>query len=220
MPSLRAAPILACLAFLACGPDTPDRRDCTPTTCAAEGKNCGSIPDGCGATLQCGNCSGTQSCGGDGVANVCGASSSTCTAESDAAFCRRLDKNCGRFSGTDICGQTRTAECGDCTGGTCTANVCRYPAGSRQPGQACLGDEDCVGGELAYCEIEWPGGYCMIVGCEDDAGCPTNSICVGIDTNEGVIGVCVAGPCVTDNDCRASEGYICDVDESCWYYED
>lgn len=29
---------------------------CTPTTCLKEHKNCGEIDDGCGNTLQCGNC--------------------------------------------------------------------------------------------------------------------------------------------------------------------
>src|SRR5215212_2794941 len=32
---------------------------CTPTTCAAQGKNCGTIPDGCGTQLRC----GPDSCG-------------------------------------------------------------------------------------------------------------------------------------------------------------
>ena len=45
---------------------------CTPTTCAAQGKNCGTIPDGCGGTLTCGACVAPQICGGGGVANVCG----------------------------------------------------------------------------------------------------------------------------------------------------
>ncbi|HSV09001.1 MAG TPA: hypothetical protein VLI07_20970, partial [Candidatus Binatus sp.] len=44
---------------------------CTPTTCAAQGKNCGTIPDGCGGTLTCGVCTAPQTCGGAGVANVC-----------------------------------------------------------------------------------------------------------------------------------------------------
>jgi hypothetical protein len=44
---------------------------CVPTTCAAQGKNCGTIPDGCGGTLTCGTCSGSQTCGGGGVPNMC-----------------------------------------------------------------------------------------------------------------------------------------------------
>jgi len=27
---------------------------CTPTTCVAQGKNCGTIANGCGGTLSCG----------------------------------------------------------------------------------------------------------------------------------------------------------------------
>jgi hypothetical protein len=45
---------------------------CTPTTCSALGKNCGSVADGCGGTLSCGTCTSPQTCGGGGVANVCG----------------------------------------------------------------------------------------------------------------------------------------------------
>src|SRR5438445_1771779 len=45
---------------------------CTPTTCAAQGKNCGTILDGCGGTLACGTCAAPQICGGGGIANVCG----------------------------------------------------------------------------------------------------------------------------------------------------
>jgi len=50
----------------------PPPAPCTPTTCAAQGKNCGTIPDGCGGTLTCGVCTAPQTCGGGGVANVCG----------------------------------------------------------------------------------------------------------------------------------------------------
>ncbi|NVI97979.1 hypothetical protein HV824_07575 [Myxococcus sp. AM009] len=41
---------------------------CTPTTCASQGKTCGSVPDGCGGTLSCGTCPAGQACG---AANTC-----------------------------------------------------------------------------------------------------------------------------------------------------
>src|SRR5262249_57849157 len=47
-----------------CGPGTP-------TTCAAQGKNCGAIPDGAGGWLACGTCTAPQVCGGSGTSNVC-----------------------------------------------------------------------------------------------------------------------------------------------------
>jgi hypothetical protein len=43
-----------------------------PHDLAAKGLNCGTIPDGCGGTLTCGVCTAPQTCGGGGVANVCG----------------------------------------------------------------------------------------------------------------------------------------------------
>ncbi len=45
---------------------------CSPISCASLGKNCGSIADGCGNTLNCGSCSASLSCGGGGTANLCG----------------------------------------------------------------------------------------------------------------------------------------------------
>jgi len=92
---------------------------CTPTTCAAQGKNCGSISNGCGGTLACGTCTAPQTCGGGGVANVCGAAACTPTT------CAAQGKNCGTIS--DGCGGTLT--CGACTapqtcGGGGVANVC------------------------------------------------------------------------------------------------
>src|SRR5206468_7895906 len=76
---------------------------CVPTTCAAQGKNCGTIPDGCGGTLTCGVCTAPQTCGGAGVANVCG----VCT----PTTCAAQGKNCGTIP--DGCGGTLT--CGVCT---------------------------------------------------------------------------------------------------------
>lgn len=46
---------------------------CVAITCAAKGKNCGALSDGCGKTLNCGTCTvAGQSCGGSGIPNVCG----------------------------------------------------------------------------------------------------------------------------------------------------
>src|SRR5206468_355790 len=89
---------------------------CTPTTCAAQGKDCGTIADGCGGTLTCGACTAPQTCGGAGAANVCG----TCT----PTTCAAQGKNCGTIA--DGCGGTLT--CGACTApqtcGAGVANVC------------------------------------------------------------------------------------------------
>ena len=44
---------------------------CAPLTCETAAAQCGSLSDGCGGQLTCGNCSGTESCGGAGLANRC-----------------------------------------------------------------------------------------------------------------------------------------------------
>jgi hypothetical protein len=43
---------------------------CVPTTCAAQGKDCGAISDGCNMVLQCGDCHPPQKCG-TVTPNVC-----------------------------------------------------------------------------------------------------------------------------------------------------
>src|SRR5690606_29491991 len=76
-----------------------------------------------GNTLECGACSGSDTCGGGGSENVCGCTPTTCSA---------LGKNCG--TAPDGCGGT--LQCGDCDapetcggGGTpglcgCTVQAC------------------------------------------------------------------------------------------------
>ena len=90
---------------------------CTPTTCAAQGATCGTISDGCGGTLNCGTCPAGQTCGGGGVANVCGA----CVPKT----CAQQGFNCG--AATDGCGNI--INCGACLspqtcGGGGVANAC------------------------------------------------------------------------------------------------
>jgi hypothetical protein len=50
----------------------PNPGKCTPLTCKAQGFNCGSAGDGCGGLLNCGTCVAPETCGGGGVAEVCG----------------------------------------------------------------------------------------------------------------------------------------------------
>ena len=45
---------------------------CSPKTCLQLGATCGTVGDGCGGVLHCGTCTAPNSCGGGGVANVCG----------------------------------------------------------------------------------------------------------------------------------------------------
>lgn len=74
---------------------------CTPTTCSAQGKNCGSISNGCGGTLSCGTCATGQTC----TNNVCTGSSppSGSCAHSQCTTGAKLTSGCTACVGS-ICG--------------------------------------------------------------------------------------------------------------------
>jgi len=57
---------------------TPNVCGCTPATTCPAGDNCGTVADGCGATLDCGTCTPPDTCGGGGVSNQCGCTPTTC----------------------------------------------------------------------------------------------------------------------------------------------
>ena len=93
---------------------------CAPITCAALGKNCGSLSDGCGGTLNCGTCGGSQTCGGGGKANVCGPCLPTTCAD-QGKTCGGIPDGCGSWLNCGTCSGTQTC------GGAGTANVCGTP---------------------------------------------------------------------------------------------
>lgn len=104
---------------------------CVPTSCAALGKNCGTVSDGCGTNLNCGSCTAPEIC----TANVC----SLCVPQT----CVGAGATCGALA--DGCGGTLS--CGVCVPGTsCQANTCvavannaTYDATLRAPRCAAFG---------------------------------------------------------------------------------
>lgn len=98
---------------------------CVPTSCAEQGKNCGSIPDGCGLELDCGECESPLICGGTRIRNVCGLACDPGSCDGDGV------RHCGVIVGNcDI-----EIDCGDCPapltcGGGGIGNVCGMPCTS------------------------------------------------------------------------------------------
>ncbi len=129
-----------------CGGGGPNRcGTCVPKNCADLQKNCGLVDDGCGGKVSCGTCTvGNQTCGGGGVANVCG------TGACMPKTCTELGKDCGAVP--DGCGNT--LQCGSCSGfascgGAGTANVCGAVCTSGCPsGFSCNEMGTCAGGAL------------------------------------------------------------------------
>jgi endoglucanase len=111
------APLVWVASYIAGASHTGCGTVCTPN---CSGRVCGD--DGCGGS--CGTCGGGTTC------NASGQCVSSCTPETDSAFCSRLGKNCGSVTANDNCGTQRTvSNCGTCTspatcGGGGTSNVC------------------------------------------------------------------------------------------------
>ena len=92
---------------------------CTPTTCAAQGVQCGPTGDGCGNLLQCGTCPSNQTCGGGGPGK-CGTSSNcvpaTCASQNiqcgPAGDGCGNQLNCGNCSTGQVCGLGGPGKCG------------------------------------------------------------------------------------------------------------
>jgi hypothetical protein len=91
---------------------------CTPTTCAQQGATCGSIPDGCGNTLDCGSCTAPDtSCGGGGTPNQCGCTDNG--AACSGRVCGSAVDNCGQHVSCGTCPANKTCCLTSCVSGQC-----------------------------------------------------------------------------------------------------
>jgi len=164
---------------------------CTPTTCATEGANCGSISDGCGATLDCGTCMAPDTCSGGGVPNVCG-----CT---PLAVCPSID-TCG--SVPDGCGGMLT--CGPCSANmTCGFNgdpsLCECNANCGACGSTCGGHGTCFNGGTAAANMTC-------------SGIAYGSVCASY-THANPTSTCTSHPsCITADDCPAGTVCVQEID--------
>ncbi len=154
---------------------------CVPDDCADLGRNCGEVDDGCGGTLFCGTCTAPETCGGAGIAGVCGQSSGVdCTPRSCSDigdFCGPMPDGCGGF-----------VTCVDCE----SPEIC----GGQEPMRCGIPDPDSFGScEPLTCEAQGIGCGLAGDGCGDtiDCGtCPDQETCGGA----GVPSQCGTPDCV------------------------
>lgn len=127
---------------------------CIPLRCSDVHDACGAMPDTCGGTAQCGDCTGVDECGGGGLPNVCG----------DPASCKPLACEPGACGpSTDSCGKARS--CPDCPPGKkCDGGTCVPCTPNCVPGDLACGDDGC-GRSCGSCpDARWSciSGVCCI----------------------------------------------------------
>jgi len=113
----------------------PAGGQCTPETCASQNAACGSIGDGCGNLLSCGDCVPPLTCGGGGVLGQCGAADagvrcSPATCASQNITCGPAGDGCGNLLDCGTCSPSSTCggggvpgQCGptNCKPASCAA---------------------------------------------------------------------------------------------------
>ncbi len=190
-------------------PDVPVPPTCTPRSCADQGINCGGAGNGCGQSLDCGQCVAPQTCGGSGQPGVCGGTS--CTPRT----CAQQGLNCGPAG--DGCGNA--LDCGPCTlpqtcGGGGTAGVCGAPSCTprtcAQQGLSCGAAGDGCGGALNCGTCNPPffcggGGTPGVCGMGDSGRCtPRTCAAQGLScgpAGDGCGNALDCGPCVLPQTC-------------------
>jgi hypothetical protein len=193
---------------------TPDVPTCTPTTCVAQGFNCGPADDGCGNLLQCGTCPAGQTCGGGGVPSQCGAPSCTpTTCAAQHIMCGPAGDGCGNSLSCGTCpagescgggGMPGVCGSGSCTPTTCAAqHIMCGPAGDGCGNSlscgTCPAGQTCGGGGMpGVCGSTCVAKTCVELGyncgpagdgCGNQLNCGT---CAAPETcgGGGVAGVC------------------------------
>ncbi len=205
---------------------------CVPKTCADLSLNCGSVSDGCGKQLFCGDCTaGGLSCGAAGVQNVCGCTPGAYRCDGDT-LSRCVPSGVGYTMA------------GECPSGTCNAsagkcNACQvgkiYCDGAQpvrcdsggslvNEGSACSGAQLCnpAAAATGYCSSCAPGGlYCdgsTLKKCAPagDSGTPVEVCATASLCNAGVFtGACKKPVCQKgETRCTGAALEECNADQS------
>ena len=193
-------------------PDTVTDADATETDVStwpprSVGAPCTTAADCDGPNPACLELPGGY-CAPDCTTTACPAGS-TCYAFDDTPRCLATcdgARDC-RFGEDHVCDED----------GTCWWYEGVSP-GTSPIGGPCLRDGDCID-TGATCNVEgfggnangFVGGYCLIIGCNND--CPAGSTCVGVG---GANRACMAS-CGTTTACPQALGYGCDSEtDTCW----
>ena len=207
--------LVVALSLPACSSDTDKNvssetngtdPSCRPSTCATLGTNCGIVSDGCGGTLRCGTCAGSNN---DCRQNVCERS---CTSNNECPG----GTACINGSCSDKCQSSQDCPSGQyCNAGSCVEKApttCSFDSDCRADerclnglcigevsnGRSCNRDSECRSAEACR------NNRCTNVGarsCYNHSECRNDESCVN--------GYCSrdngTAYCSSDYDCRGSE---------------
>jgi hypothetical protein len=128
------------------------------------GTNCGVADDGCGGQMQCGTCSGHETCGGSGAPGVCGCTSLACVPGQTCGTA--VPDNCGGSLNCGSCPQTSMCERSSCL--SFTSLGCQlYP-----DYQTCLGN---VGADSVCVHFSYdPAAHAVYYLCPKATQLPTD----------------------------------------------
>ena len=195
---------------------------CVPKTTCPAGDNCGTVPDGCGGTVNCGTCTLPQTCGGGTPSNpnVCGCTPKTTCPAGDN--CGTVPNGCG---GTVSCGSCTAPQ--TCGGGTpSNPNHCGCTPSTTCPaGDNCGTVPNGCGGTVSCGSCTAPqtcGGGTPSnpnqCGCTPATTCPAGDNCGTVPNGCGGTvncGTCTAPQTCTANHCGCTPKTTCPAGDNC-----
>jgi hypothetical protein len=183
---------------------TPYTPVCTPTTCGAQGIECGPAGNGCGGELSCGTCPAGQICGGAGPGK-CGAPQCTPRTCSDQGLqCGAAGDGCGNAIDCGTCPAGMTCGGGG-HAGICGNQICTPLTCSSQGIQCGPAGDGC--GSAIDCGVCPAGQTCGAGGpgkCGSPTCTPTTCAVQGIEcgpAGDGCGNLIECGPCPTGDTC-------------------
>lgn len=198
--ALASLSLLAACELLIKPDEVPPPVPCVPADCVAQGKDCGTVDDGCGKTQECGSCAAPKVCGGGTLANVCAACVPRCRARACGP------DGCGGSCGACPPGSVCDAGAGTCVGCLTDADCAASPLGPRchptlRTCVGCLNALDCEEAGRIPCD---PATHRCAAACAADADCRTVAGAPRCDT---AVYQCVA--CLTGQDCAGTASPFC-----------
>lgn len=149
---------------------------------------CGSLPDGCDGSIDCGGCPPGEACGANGQNFICGCEENSCANFEGGAECGSVPTRCG--------GDEQAVFCGSCLGNqVCVDNRCVCPPGAdcgQGCGDRCSDQEVCVNAEC--CEPAYP--------------CADNECSPAVGLPDGCGGVAHCPSCQDGEDCVLSNELV------------